>query len=252
MIKWSCVRVFALLCLWAFFPIFTAHAGPPYQSLEVDGQIFSEKILSQLVSMPLEYREAIWPTSEERERAIPLAMVPKDALDHAERWIEDILRPAYVPEHKREHFVALTRDVPLTPPQSVDYLYLRYKLDDADIQIMENGIVLGVLFRPSKARDGLSADEYVFNSLRTLLRLPEMASVKYSRRAASRGNVEMPEDLWHGAIEFTAVGEDAAQRNWWQRIKYWTDGRCVYFCIGEREGEKDTDLHSALGLPRRF
>jgi len=210
----------------------------PWHGIAGNDQLLSHDLLQALASLRPEYRECVWPTDEElQQHGVPLADVAPEAKDAAVGWIERTIKPEYVPDALAEHFVAFRRQFPFSPPEVVDYFAVRYEVGGYDVQVLETGFSVAVLFVPCAAPAATTdAREYLIDSARRFLQLPEdrIRSTEFEPKMVALGDNGQTH---YGIIQYHDVEEDAA-RTWWHKVFSWTDGASMYFEFPELRGEE--------------
>ena len=214
------------------------------------GQFFGEAVRSALAG-DLEYRDAIWPSEVELEKAVDPSAVPPAVRERAERWVRTILKEDLVPADLGQRFIAITRRVPTIPPDDVDYLVARYRRGDYQVQILEMGAGLSVLVDPIKEPVSSDVETYIRAAADRFLNLPAGVAGKAELRL-KKVDMKDGSGLYYGTMDYQ-YEPLMNNRAWWNHSFVWSDGKLFYYRAIERTGlEPPGRLQVHPGIPRRF
>lgn len=236
--------VLILISVWAL--VGAEEVAP----LPRSGQFFGEAVRSALAG-DLEYRDAIWPSEAELEKALDPSAVPPAVRERAERWVRTILKEDLVPADLGDRFIAITRRVPTIPPGDVDYLVARYRRGDYQVQIVEMGAGVSVLVDPINEPVSSDVETYVRTAADRFLNLPAGVAGKAELRLKT---VDMKDGggLYYGTMDYE-YEPLMKNRAWWNHSYVWSDGKLFYYRAIERTGlEPPGPPQVHPGIRRRF
>ncbi len=219
--------VLILISVWALA------AAEKVTPVPGSGQFFGEAVRSALQGN-WAYRDSIWPSKAELEKALDRSAVPPAVREEAVEWVQTMLRKDLVPADLAERFIAITRRVPSIPPDDVDYLIVRYQIGDCQVQIQENGVALSILVNPLETTVVSDVEGYIRSAAEKFLKLPAGVAANAELNLKSvdlRGGGR----LYSGTMDYE-YEPLMKNRAWWNHSYVWSDGKLFYYRAIERTG----------------
>ena len=220
-------------------------------SIAEPGQLFGPAVGSALGALRLAHRDAIWPNEAELENALDPSVVPPAVRQEAAGWVRTILKNDLVPADLADRFIAMRRQLPTVPPDDVDYLITRYQIGDFQVQILEDGVGVGILVNPLNAEASSDVEAYIRTAADRFLNLPggvaEKAALDLKSVALRDGG-----RLYFGTMDYQ-YEPLMENRAWWNYSFVWSDGKLFYYRAVEKTGlEVQGPPRAQPGIPPRF